>query len=105
MARMEDTRLPKCVTFGQMVGARAVSGASKKSGRGVSSTISELSASTPTSGRLQPSTRGSGAERQKKGRNISWRNGSLQRKPRQERTKKRIAQSKQEHDGSLALVD
>ena len=41
-------------------------------------TISELSASTPTSGRLQPRTRGNGAER----RNISWRNGSLQRKPR-----------------------
>ena len=41
-------------------------------------TTSELSASTPTSGRLQPRTRGNGAER----RNISWRNGSLQRKPR-----------------------
>ena len=27
-------------------------------------------------------TRGNGAERQNKGRNISWRNGSLQRKPR-----------------------
>ncbi|CAM9574765.1 unnamed protein product [Ascophyllum nodosum] len=32
--------------------------------------------------RLQPRTRGNGAERQNKGRNISWRNGSLQRKPR-----------------------
>ena len=34
------------------------------------------------SGRLQPRTRGDGAERRNKGRNISWRNRSLQRKPR-----------------------
>ena len=54
-------------------------GARKKSGKGVSWTTSELSASTPTSGRLQPRTRGNGAERQNKGRNISWRNGSLQK--------------------------
>ena len=46
----------------------------KKSGWGVSRTISELSASTPTSGPLQPRTRGNGAERWNKGRNISWRN-------------------------------
>ena len=38
-------------------------GASKKSGWGVSWTTSELSASTPTSGQLQPRTRGDGAER------------------------------------------
>ena len=37
----------------------------------------ELSASTPTIGQLQPRTRGNGAGR----RNISWRNGPLQRKP------------------------
>ena len=42
---------------------------------------SEFSASTPTSGRLQPSTRGNGAGRRNKGRNVSWRNGSLQSKP------------------------
>ena len=36
----------------------------------------------PTSGRLQPRTRGIGTERQNNGRDISWRNGSLQRKPR-----------------------
>ena len=82
VARMEDTRLPKCVMFVEMVGSAALSGARKKSGWGVSCRISELSASTPTSGRLQPRTRGNGAERQNKGRNISWRNRSLQRKPR-----------------------
>ena len=59
-------------------GTRAVWGARKKSGWGVSWTTSELSASTPAGGRLQPRTRGNGAQR----RNISCRNGSLQRKPR-----------------------
>ena len=82
LARMEDTRLPKCVMFGETVRARAVWGARKKSEWCVSWTISELSASTPTSRRLQPRTRGNDAKRQNKGRNISWRNGSLQRKPR-----------------------
>ena len=64
------------------LGVRAVWGGRKKSGWGVSWTTSELSASTPTSGRLQPRTRGNAAGRQNKERNISWRNGSLQRKPR-----------------------
>ena len=61
-------------------GARAVWGDRKKS-RCVSWTTSELSASTPTSGRLQPRTRGNGAGRRNKGRNVSWRNESLQRTP------------------------
>ena len=56
--------------------------AKKKSGWGVSWTTSELSASTPTSGGLQPRTRENGARRRNKGRNILWRNGSLQRNPR-----------------------
>ena len=79
VARMEDTRLPKCMMFGEMVGGAGCVGATKKNGWGVSLTISELSTSTPTSGRLQPRTRGNGSERQNKGRNISWQNGSLQR--------------------------
>ena len=81
VARMEDTRLPKCVMFGEMVGGTGCVGARKNSGWGVSWTTSELSASTPTSGRLQPRTRENGAERQNKGRNTSWQNRSLQRKP------------------------
>ena len=56
-------------------------GGRKKSVRGVSWTTLELSASTSTSERLQPRTRGNGAERRNKGRNISWQNESLQRKP------------------------
>ena len=57
-------------------------GLRKKSGCGVSPTTSERSASSaPTSsGRLQPRTRRNGARRRNKGRNVSWRNGSLQRK-------------------------
>ena len=58
VARMEDTRLPKCVMFGEMVGSADYVGVRKKSGQVVSWTTSELSASTPTSGRLQPRTRG-----------------------------------------------
>ena len=45
-------------------------GARKMSGWGVSWTTSELSATTPITGRLQPRTRGNGAERWNKGRNI-----------------------------------
>ena len=55
-------------------GARAVLGARKKSGWGVSWTTSELSASTPTSDQLQPRTGENGAERWNKGRIISWQN-------------------------------
>ena len=47
---MEDTRLPKCVMFGEMVGARAVWRSRKKSEWGVSWTILELLASMSTSG-------------------------------------------------------
>ena len=36
VVRMEDTRLPKCVMFGEMVGGAAVWGARKNSGWGVS---------------------------------------------------------------------
>ena len=61
VARMEDTRLPKCVMFGELVGGGGCVGARKKSAWCVSWTTSELSASTPTSGRLQPRARGNGA--------------------------------------------
>ena len=82
VARMGDTRLPKCVMFVEMVGGAGCVGGQEKEWMDVCWTISELSAPTPTSGRLQPRTRGNGAERRNEGRNISWRNVSLQRKPR-----------------------
>ena len=59
-------------------GARAAWGIRKNSGWGVSWTTSELLASTPTIERLQqPRTRGDDAGRRNKGRNVSWRDGSL----------------------------
>ena len=42
---------------------------------------SELLVLASTSKRLQPRTRGNGARRCNKGRNVSWRNQLLQRKP------------------------
>ena len=82
VARMEDTRLPKCVMFGELVGSVACVGGEEKEWMGCFlDDLSELSVSTPTSGRLQSRTAGNVAGRRNKGRNISWRNGSLQRKP------------------------
>ena len=85
-------------------------GGREKSGWGVSWTTSELSASTPISGLLQPRTRGNGAERQNMGRNISEKNKAGLRHAVvcpdvTGRTKERIAQSKRARAGSLALVD
>ena len=79
VAQMEDTRLPKCVRFGDFGGAWAASRARKKS---VERFLNDLGAfdTTPTSGRLQPRTRGNGARRRNKGWNVSWRNKSLVRK-------------------------
>ena len=90
-------------------------GARKKSGWVVSWTISELSASTPTSRRLQSRTRGNGAERQNKGGTF---HGEMDRCRETKaglrhavvcpnvtgRTKKRMSQSKRARAGSLALV-
>ena len=77
VARMEDTRLP----FGELVGGGGCVGGQEKECMGCFLDDVRASASTPTSGQLQPRTRGNGAERRNKGRDISWRNGSLQRKP------------------------
>ena len=70
VAHTEDTKLLKCMMFGEVVGARAAWGARKNSGWGVCLTT-ELSVSTPTSRRLQPRTRGNGAGRRNKERNVS----------------------------------
>ena len=72
VACMKDTRLPKCVMFGELVGARAAWGARKKSGWGVSWTTLELSVLTSTSGRLQSRRKENGARRRNKGRNVSY---------------------------------
>ena len=71
---MEDTRPPKCAMFGELVGgADCVMGC-------LVDYISELSVSTPISGRLPPRTRGNGLRRRNKVRNVPWRNGSMQKK-------------------------
>ena len=44
VSRIADTKLPKCVMFGELMGSTGcVGGCRKKSGRGVSWTTSELS--------------------------------------------------------------
>ena len=71
----------------------------------------------PTSGRLQPRTRGNGAGRRNKGRDVSCRNGNAAKKTRAGlrhavvcpnvpgRTKERISESKRARAGSLAIDD
>ena len=81
-ARMEHTRLPKCVMFGNMVGGAGSVRGQEEECVCVAWMTSERLASTPTSGRLQPRTRGNGAERWNKGRDISWRDGSLRESQR-----------------------
>ena len=114
---MEDTRLPKCVMFGEMVGGTGCVGVRKKSGGGVSWTISELSVSTPTSGRLQPRARGEWrrtAEQEAEHFMAKWIVAEKTKAGLQHavvcpnvagRTKKRITQSKRARAGSVALVD
>ena len=115
VARMEDTKLTKCVMFGELVGGAGCVGGQEKEWMGCF--LDDLRAfDINIGGRLQPRTRGNGAER----RNILWRNygemdhyrGSqgwttaCSRKPNMTgRTKERIAQSKRVRAVSLAFVD
>ena len=109
VARMEDTRLPKCVMFGGMVGGVGCVGGQEKewmrcflddlrafginadADQGTTTAAQDEEEWCRTAeqgeehfmakwivaektGRLQPRTRGNVAERQNKGRNISWQN-------------------------------
>ena len=66
VARIEDTRLPKCAMFGELVGgAGCVGNKENKSGWSVSWSTSGLLASTPTSGWQQSRSRWDGARRRK----------------------------------------
>ena len=81
VARMEDTRLPKCVMFGEMVGGgRCVGGQEKEWMEYFLDDLRAVGINADQYRQLQPRTRGNGAGRRNKGRNVSWRNGSLQRK-------------------------
>ena len=115
VARMEDTRLLKCVMFGKLVGGEGCVGSQEKEWMGCF--LDDLRAFG-----INPDQRTTAAQDEAKWhkrRNISWRNGLPQGKPRAKvglrhavvcpnvtgRTKKRIAQSKRARAGSLALVD
>ena len=78
VARMEDTRLPKCVMLGELMGNAGCVGGQEKEWMGC--LLDDLRAinadCSPGQGREN------GARQRDKGRNVSWRNGSLQRKPK-----------------------
>ena len=76
VACMEDTRLPKFMIFGEMVGGAGCVGGQEKEWMGCF--LDDLRAFGINADQW---TRGNDAERRNKGRNISWRNGPLQRKP------------------------
>ena len=82
VARMEDTKLPKCVMFGESVGGAGCVGGQEKEWMGCF--LDDLSAFGINANQWTAAAQdeGNGAERWNKGRNISWQNGSLQRNPR-----------------------
>ena len=80
VARMEDSRLPKYVVFRELVGRAGCMEGQEKSEWSFSWTNSKLLVSTPTNGQLQPRTKENGARWWEKGRDVSWRNRSLQKK-------------------------
>ena len=82
VAHVEDTRLAKCVMFGEIVeGAGCVGGQEKE---WMVCFLDDLRAFGINADQWTTAAQdeGNGGERQNKVRNISWRNGSLQRKPR-----------------------
>ena len=74
LARLEDTSLPKCALFGELVEGAGCVGGQTEDRMGCLLTTPELSVSTPTSRRRQGRTEGSYAKSWTKGRNISWQN-------------------------------
>ena len=80
---MEDTRLPKCVMFGEMVGGAGCVGGQGKEWMGCF--LDDLRAFGINADQWTTAAQDEGEwceTAEQKGRNISWRNGSLQRKPR-----------------------
>ena len=79
---MEDTRLLKCAMFGEMVGGAGCVRGQEKEWMGCF--LDDLKAVGINADQWTPAAQEerNGAERQNKGWNISWQNGSLQKKPR-----------------------
>ena len=71
VARMEDTRLPKCVMFVELVGGAGCVGDQEKEWMGCFLDDLRAFGINADQWRLQPRTRGDGAERRNKGRNFS----------------------------------
>ena len=82
VARMEDTRLPKCVMFGEIVGGADFVGGQEKEWMGCFLDDPRAFGINADQWTTAAQDGGNGAERPNKGRNISWRNEPLQRKPR-----------------------
>ena len=71
-ARKGDTRLPKSVVFIELVGVAGCVGGQEKEWMGCFlDGLGAFGILTPTSGRLQPRTKGNAAERSNKGRKVS----------------------------------
>ena len=82
VARVEDTRLPKCVMFGAMVGGASCVGNQEKEWIGCF--LDDLRIFGINADQWTTAAQDGGEWRRtaEQGRSISWRNGSLQRKPR-----------------------
>ena len=113
VARMEDTRLPKCGMFGELTdkGRGLRTGAKRRVDGVFTGRFQSFRHQRRSSGRLQLRTRGNGAERWNRGRNISMkaraglRHNTVVCSNVTGRTKERIAQSKMARVGLLAIVD
>ena len=82
VARMKDTRLPKCMMFGELVGGTVCVGDQEKEWMGCF--LDDLRAFGINADQWTTAAQDEGerCRTAEQGRNISWRNGSLQRKPR-----------------------
>ena len=80
VARMEDTRLRKCVVFVEMVGARTAWGAMKKSMGCFLDDLRAFGYQRRPVDDCSPGRGGMAQDGGTRGRNVSWRNGSLERK-------------------------
>ena len=82
VARMEDTRPPKCVIFGEMVGSAGCVGGQEKEWMGCF--LDDLRAFGINADQWTTVAQDEGEWRRtaEQGRNISWQNGSLQKKTR-----------------------
>ena len=80
VARMEDTRLPKCMMFVELVGGAGCGGSQDKEWMGCF--LDDLRGFGINADQWPTAAQDKGEWcRANVGRNISWRNGSLQRKP------------------------